>query len=85
MLYVWRMTVADYLERERITAGALAKRLRVSRVCVYQWKAGAIPRGENIRKLEDGTKGPNGEPGVTLEAMLAAQRTRGADLAEGAA
>jgi transposase len=66
------MTVSQYLEREGITAGALAKRLGVPRVSVYRWKAGRIPRGADLQKLIAGTRS-KGRPGVTLDAMVAAQ------------
>lgn len=70
------MTVSEYLAKRAIKAWKLAEELGVSRSMAYAWEKGGIPRGKNIQILEEGTRGPNGEPGVTLEAILAAAEGR---------
>lgn len=63
------MNLAEYLKREGITAGALAKRIGVNRQLVYRWAAGGgLPSGKNLRRLLEATGGA-----VTLDALLAAQ------------
>ena len=52
------MTIQAYLQLHGLTPGAFARKVGVSRSVASRWARGEdVPRGPNIRKVVEGTRG----------------------------